>query len=58
MKRSAISGGWLFFAVVPDADASTRIFRLAQVLKQAHTFKGKLIEPKCLHVSLFFLGEY
>ena len=46
-----------FFAVVPDADASARIFRLARALKQANKFKGKLIAPECLHVSLFFLGE-
>ena len=57
MDQSAIGGGRLFFAVVPDADASARIFRLARALKQAHKFKGKLIAPECLHVSLFFLGE-
>ncbi len=58
MDQSAISGGRLFLAAVPDADASVRIFRLARALKQAHGFPGKLIEPECLHVSLFFLGEF
>jgi 2'-5' RNA ligase len=57
MNQNAISGGRLFFAVVPDADASARIFRLARTLKAAHKFHGKLIAPECLHVSLFFLGE-
>jgi 2'-5' RNA ligase len=58
MDQSAISGGRLFLAVVPKPEASARIFRLARALKQAHKFPGKLIEPECLHVSLFFLGEY
>jgi RNA 2',3'-cyclic 3'-phosphodiesterase len=57
MDRNAISGGRLFLAVVPDADAAARIFGLARALKQAHRFPGKLIEPECLHLSLFFLGE-
>jgi RNA 2',3'-cyclic 3'-phosphodiesterase len=57
MDQSAISGGRLFLAVVPDAVASARIFRLARALKQAHKFPGKLIAAECLHVSLFFLGE-
>jgi 2'-5' RNA ligase len=30
---------------------------LAHVLKCAHKFDRKLIEPQLLHVSLFFLGE-
>ncbi len=47
----------LFFAVVPDAVAAARISRLARVLKHAHQFDGKVIEPGRLHVSLFFLGE-
>jgi 2'-5' RNA ligase len=58
MDQDAISDGRLFFAIVPDADASARIFRLARALKQAHKFKRKLIAPACLHVSLFFLGEF
>ena len=57
MDRIATSSGRLFLAALPDADASVRIHRLAQVLKQAHRFTGRLIEPRHLHVSLFFLGE-
>jgi RNA 2',3'-cyclic 3'-phosphodiesterase len=57
MNQGAINGGRLFFAVVPDADASARIFQLAGALKRAHKFPGKLIAPERLHVSLFFLGE-
>jgi len=46
----------LFLAAVPDADTAARIHQLAGVLKRAHQFSGKLIEPARLHVSLFFLG--
>jgi 2'-5' RNA ligase len=46
----------LFFAAIPDAATAARIHKLAAVLKRAHQFSGKLIEPERLHVSLFFLG--
>jgi 2'-5' RNA ligase len=58
MGRSSSAGGKLFFAVVPDATTAERIYRLAGILNRAHRFSGKLIEPRCLHVSLFFLGEF
>jgi RNA 2',3'-cyclic 3'-phosphodiesterase len=57
MDQNTTSSGRLFLAALPDADTSARIHRLAQVLKQAHRFSGRLIEPRHLHVSLFFLGE-
>jgi RNA 2',3'-cyclic 3'-phosphodiesterase len=57
IDRVATGSGRLFLAAFPDADASARIHRLAQVLKKAHRFSGRLIEPRHLHVSLFFLGE-
>ena len=50
------NGARLFLAVIPDAETAVRIHKLAAVLKRAHQFKGKLIEPARLHVSLFFLG--
>ena len=50
------SEGRLFLAVLPDVATATRIHRLAAVLKRAHGFTGKLIQPERLHVSLFFLG--
>ena len=56
MDQSASRISRLFFAVVPDAAAAARISRLAHVLKHAHRFDGKVIEPGRLHVSLFFLG--
>jgi 2'-5' RNA ligase len=56
MGEDAGSSGRLFLAVLPDADTSARIHRLAGGLKQAHGLAGKLIEPDRLHVSLFFLG--
>ena len=46
----------LFLAAIPDAASAARIHQLAGVLKRAHRFSGKLIEPARLHVSLFFLG--
>ncbi len=46
----------LFLAAVPDANAAARIHQLAGILKRAHKFSGRLIEPGRLHVSLFFLG--
>jgi RNA 2',3'-cyclic 3'-phosphodiesterase len=57
MNRIATDSGRLFLAALPDADASKRIHRLAQVLKKAHRFSGRPIDPWHLHVSLFFLGE-
>jgi 2'-5' RNA ligase len=44
------------FTIRSDAETAARIHRLAGVLKRAHQFKGRLIEPARLHVSLFFLG--
>jgi 2'-5' RNA ligase len=46
----------LFLAAVPNADTAERIYRLANALKRAHKFDGKIIEPDRLHISLFFLG--
>jgi 2'-5' RNA ligase len=46
----------LFVATIPDADTAFRIYRLAGVLKRAHKFSGKLMEPDRLPISLFFLG--
>jgi 2'-5' RNA ligase len=57
MSQNATGGARLFLAAVPDAQASARIYQLAQVLKRAHGFSGRLIAPERLHVSLFFLGE-
>jgi 2'-5' RNA ligase len=56
-QNATSSSGRLFFAVLPDADTAARIHRLAHVLKCAHKFDRKTIEPQLLHVSLFFLGE-
>jgi 2'-5' RNA ligase len=56
MDRNADSSGRLFLAAVPDADIATRIYRLAGVLKRAHKFDGRLIEPERLHITLLFLG--
>lgn len=49
--------GRLFLAAVPDADTARRIHRLAEALKHAHQFDGRIVEAERLHVSLFFLGE-
>jgi RNA 2',3'-cyclic 3'-phosphodiesterase len=47
--------GRLFLASMPDADTAARIYHLAEVVKRARRFDGKLIEPDCLHITLFFL---
>jgi RNA 2',3'-cyclic 3'-phosphodiesterase len=56
MDHDRFSVSRLFLAAVPDADTAARIYRLAEVLKRAHKFGGKIIEPERLHISLFFLG--
>jgi RNA 2',3'-cyclic 3'-phosphodiesterase len=45
----------VFLAIVPSAGPAKCIHRLAEVVKRARRFEGKLIEPDCLHVTLFFL---
>jgi RNA 2',3'-cyclic 3'-phosphodiesterase len=47
--------GRLFLATIPDIDTAARIYHLAEVVKRARRFDGKLIEPDCLHITLFFL---
>jgi RNA 2',3'-cyclic 3'-phosphodiesterase len=51
-------GGRLYFGAVPDFDSAARMHRLAGILQRAHRFRGKLIAPECLHVSLLFLGRW
>jgi RNA 2',3'-cyclic 3'-phosphodiesterase len=46
----------LFLAAVPDAGTAARIHLLAEALKRAHRFDGRLIAPERLHISLFALG--
>ncbi len=58
MGHDVTSSGRLFLAAVPDTGTAARIHRLAAVLKHAHKFDRKLIEPHRLHVSLFFLGGW
>jgi 2'-5' RNA ligase len=47
--------GQLYFAVVPGARPAGRIYRVAEVVKRARHFEGRLIERDRLHVTLFFL---
>ena len=49
--------GSLFFAVVPNIDAASRIYRLGEAIKCARQFQGALTGRDCLHVTLFFLGD-
>ena len=49
--------GRLFLGIVPDAGATARIYRLAEVVKRARQFDGDLIERDCLHVTLFLLDD-
>ena len=47
----------LFLAFVPDADTAAHIYRLAEVVKRARKFDGRLIAPDRLHITLFFLDD-
>ena len=47
----------LYLGAVPDSDARAKIARLGGVLKRAHRFAGRPIQPDRLHVSLLFLGS-
>ncbi len=58
MDSGLSDGGRLFFAAVPDFDSAAKMHRLAGILQRAHRFRGKLILPECLHVSLLFLGRW
>jgi RNA 2',3'-cyclic 3'-phosphodiesterase len=49
--------GTLFFAVGPDPDTASRIYRSAGILKRARQFEGEITRPDRLHVTLFFLGD-
>ena len=48
--------GQLFIAILPDAEISAQIHRMATVMKAAHAFRGQLTAPHRLHVTLFSLG--
>ena len=56
MDQSAGDSGRLFLAVVPDAETAAWIYRLAEALRQAHKFDGRITAAARLHVSLFSLG--
>jgi 2'-5' RNA ligase len=46
MNNNTSSGGRLFLAAVPDVDTAARIHRLAEVLKRAYRFDGRITEPE------------
>lgn len=48
----------LFFALQPDKDAAIRIFNSGSTLRALHRFRGKLIAPERLHITLHFLGDF
>ncbi len=48
----------LFLALMPDHATAARTIALAQGLKRAHRFAGRLIKPEHLHVTLFHLGDW
>jgi 2'-5' RNA ligase len=52
-----IRGGALFFAVIPEVDTTSRIYRLGEAIKCARQFQGALTSRDCLHITLFFLGD-
>jgi 2'-5' RNA ligase len=48
----------LYLAVIPDADTATQMYRVCGILKRAHGFDRKLVEPNRFHATLFFLGRW
>jgi 2'-5' RNA ligase len=58
MDPGLSDGGRLYFAAVPDFNSAAKMHRLAGILQRAHRFRGKLILPEYLHVSLLFLGRW
>jgi 2'-5' RNA ligase len=48
----------LFFALQPDAEASERIWRLADELRRRHGLIGRPIPRERLHLSLIFAGGF
>src|SRR5258708_23124674 len=56
MYPNASQTSRLFLAVLPDADASAEIYRVAEIIKRVHKFRGRLTAPDHLHVTLFPLN--
>jgi RNA 2',3'-cyclic 3'-phosphodiesterase len=48
----------VFFAVYPDPHAARRLDRLAWYLRGKHKLKGRPRPDRCLHVSLYGIGDY
>jgi RNA 2',3'-cyclic 3'-phosphodiesterase len=48
----------LFFAILPNALAASRISQIAEQLRSAHGLKGKTLRPDRFHVTLHHLGNY
>lgn len=51
-------GDSLFFAILPDALAASRIAQIAEQLRNAHGLKGKTLQTDRFHVTLHHLGNY
>jgi len=56
MYANASETGRLFLAVLLDADTSAKIYRMAEIIKRAHNFRGQLTARDRLHVTLFPLS--
>jgi RNA 2',3'-cyclic 3'-phosphodiesterase len=48
----------LFFAILPDAPAASRIAQLTEQLRSTHGLKGKTLQTDHFHVTLHHLGNY
>jgi 2'-5' RNA ligase len=48
----------LFFALLPSSRDASRIFRLAQQLREETGLKGRLVSAERLHVSLHGFGDH
>ena len=58
LAAAAKGTGALFFALMPDADAASRIVGLTRRLRGDAGFKGEPIDADRLHVSLHGIGAY
>ena len=48
----------LFFAVLPDAAATTQAGTITDMLFSAHGLSGRRLNPRRLHVTLDFVGDF
>ena len=48
----------VFFGIQPPANTATSIARLTRDVREKHGLVGKPVLPRCLHISLLFVGYF